>query len=59
MYKCGNYIPEHIIDCFYQDDRCCWYCERRDACKAKSKCSFSCFDDDGDNKDDVNAYWEE
>lgn len=56
MWKCGNYIPETNSDCHYKDDRCCWYCERRDICKAKSKCSFSCFDDDGDNKDNVNAY---
>ena len=25
----------------------------------KAKCEFDCWDDDNDNKDDVNAYWED
>lgn len=59
MWKCGNYIPEASSDCAYKDDRCCWYCEKRSTCKAKSKCSFDCYDDDNDNMCDVNAYWED
>lgn len=56
MWRCGNYIAEKSSDCLYQDDRCCWYCDIRYTCQAKSKCSFSCFDDSG-NEDGVNAYW--
>lgn len=59
MWKCGNNTPIINNDCHYNDDRCCWYCDRRDICNAKAKCSFSCYDDDEDNADDVNAYWVE
>lgn len=62
MYKCGNYVlPEtdEADDCYYKDDRCCYYCDREQQCKAESKCKFDCYDDDNNNKDDVNAYWEE
>lgn len=61
MWKCGNYIAEQNSDCYYQDDRCCWYCDKRDICDAKSKCLFDCYDDDNDtdNAENVNAYWVE
>ena len=49
----------HIYFCSYKDDRCCYYCDKKWDCKAKAKCEFDCWDDDKDNKDDVNAYWED
>ena len=57
MWKCGNYMPEAHSDCYYQDDRCCYYCDRMKTCTAISKCCFNCYDDDDDNPDDTNAYW--
>ena len=59
MYKCGNYVKPETDDCSYLDDRCCYYCDKKWDCKAKVKCEFNCWDDDKDNKDDVNAYWED
>lgn len=59
MWKCGNYNGTFNTDCYYKDDRCCWYCDKRDTCESNSKCGFDCYDDDNDNSDDVNAYWEE
>lgn len=59
MYKCGNYIPEAYTDCYYEDDRCCFYCDKENTCAANSRCSFNCYDDDDDNPDDTNAYWVE
>ena len=58
MYKCGNYVKPETDDCNYKDNRCCYYDKKWD-CKAKAKCEFDCWDDDKDNKDDVNAYWED
>lgn len=60
MWKCGQYMLAGITDdCYYKDDRCCYYCDKKWECKAKVKCEFECWDDDGDNEDDVNAYWME
>lgn len=59
MMRCGCYIPYTDLepsDCAYRDDRCCFYCDAKDVCIAKAKCSFDCWDDNGDNPDDVNAY---
>ena len=59
MYKCGTYVKPETDDCSYKDDRCCYYCDKKWDCKAIVKCGFNCWDDDKDNKDDVNAYWED
>lgn len=60
MWKCGNYNSDNSefpTDCYYQDDRCCFYCDRRKACTATAQCYFICYDDDDDNPDGMNAYW--
>lgn len=60
MWKCGNYIEEVNSDCHYKDNRCCWYCDKKDTCEAKSRCWFDCYNDGNTNeKEDTNAYWEE
>ena len=59
MWKCGCYVLATIDDCYYKDNRCCWYCDKKFECNAKVKCEFDCYDDDNDSPDDVNAYWEE
>lgn len=51
--ECANYIqesntwicknshfPGSYTDCHYKDDRCCWYCDKRDDCSAESKCAI-------------------
>lgn len=51
--ECANYIqesntwlcknshsPGSYTGCHYKNDRCCWYCDKRDDCSAESKCAF-------------------
>ena len=41
MWKCGNYMLAGITDdCYYKDDRCCYYCDKVNTCKAKVKCEM-------------------
>lgn len=47
-------IPDELAE-YYSADREC----ATEEIKAKAKCEFDCWDDDDDNKDDVDAYWED
>lgn len=57
MFRCNsNYYCEpskENNDCFYKDNRCCGYCDKRWSCTANVKCECDC-----DYGDGITPVWE-